>query len=303
MKLILSRKGFDSSAGGCPSPVFPDGRFLALPIPDQQSPVRYSDLQYEGLNVGELVADLTGDPGFRDQGAHLDPDLIPGMVARKADWRPSLGQINQAQGHLRNQGVSEGDLFLFFGLFRHVEYAEGRWRFDRQSHAFHALWGWLQVDEVWPVDAALGDRVPWVRDHPHFHREPNPSNTLYVARDHLDPGSGVITGLGAGVFTAMNENLRLTTPGSRKVSDWHLPRFLYPAEGKPPLSQHRDLKRWQLDGDRCRLQCVPRGQEFVLDTAYYPEATSWIETLVRDHSPIRAAPPGCNRAWPVPGPC
>ena len=25
MRLILSRKGFDSSSGGCPSPIFPDG--------------------------------------------------------------------------------------------------------------------------------------------------------------------------------------------------------------------------------------------------------------------------------------
>ncbi|MYL26515.1 MULTISPECIES: hypothetical protein [Halomonadaceae] len=281
MKLILSRKGFDSSAGGCPSPVFPDGSFLSLPIPDKQSSVRYSDLQYEGINVGELVADLTGNPKRRDHRAHLDPDLAPELTSRKPGWRPTLGQIDQAQGHLRNQGVSEGDLFLFFGLFRRVERVDGRWRFDRQSAPFHALWGWLQVEEVSPVDGALGERLPWVQDHPHFHREAKPSNTLYIARESLDLGRGPMRIQGAGVFQSMNDELRLTVPGSKKVSVWQLPGFFYPSEGKRPLSQHDDLSRWQLDGEQCRLQCVPRGQEFVLDTSDYPEAFSWIESLVK----------------------
>ncbi len=34
LKVILSRKGFDSSYGGCPSPILPDGTLLSLPIPD-----------------------------------------------------------------------------------------------------------------------------------------------------------------------------------------------------------------------------------------------------------------------------
>ena len=33
MKLILSRKGFDSQSGGCPSPIFPNGTLYSLPIP------------------------------------------------------------------------------------------------------------------------------------------------------------------------------------------------------------------------------------------------------------------------------
>lgn len=36
MKIILSRKGFDSSVGGVASPLFPDGTLLSLPIPDPQ---------------------------------------------------------------------------------------------------------------------------------------------------------------------------------------------------------------------------------------------------------------------------
>jgi len=33
MKIILSRKGFDSTYGGFPSPIFEDGRMISLPIP------------------------------------------------------------------------------------------------------------------------------------------------------------------------------------------------------------------------------------------------------------------------------
>jgi hypothetical protein len=43
MKLILSRKGFDSSTGGIPSPIFPDGRMVSLPIPDKSSTLTFGE--------------------------------------------------------------------------------------------------------------------------------------------------------------------------------------------------------------------------------------------------------------------
>jgi len=36
MKIVLSRKGFDSSYGGCPSPILPDESLLSLPIPEMR---------------------------------------------------------------------------------------------------------------------------------------------------------------------------------------------------------------------------------------------------------------------------
>ncbi len=59
MRIILSRKGFDSSAGGCPSPIFPDGRLFSLPIPDKTSPIVYSEIHYDDIDVGQLVSQLT----------------------------------------------------------------------------------------------------------------------------------------------------------------------------------------------------------------------------------------------------
>ena len=75
MRLILSRKGFDSSSGGCPSPIFPDGSMIALPIPDKGSLVRYRDLTWRGRNIGEVVAKLaSGQIRLRriDGYQHLD---------------------------------------------------------------------------------------------------------------------------------------------------------------------------------------------------------------------------------------
>lgn len=38
MKIILSRKGFDSSAGGVASPILPGGEMISLPIPETGDP-------------------------------------------------------------------------------------------------------------------------------------------------------------------------------------------------------------------------------------------------------------------------
>jgi hypothetical protein len=41
LKIILSRKGFDSSFGGYTSPILPDEKMFSLPLKDN---LRYSDL-------------------------------------------------------------------------------------------------------------------------------------------------------------------------------------------------------------------------------------------------------------------
>lgn len=44
MKIILSRKGFDSGYAGYPSPILPNGELISLPIPDFSKDIRYEDL-------------------------------------------------------------------------------------------------------------------------------------------------------------------------------------------------------------------------------------------------------------------
>ena len=276
MKVVLSRKGFDTSSGGCPSPIFPDGSMLSLPIPGRDSSVRYQDLTWHGRNLGDLVTRLTGSTARAVYEVHVDPDLLPAMRPRAAGWRPVFGQLGGAQGHLRNQGVGVGDLFLYFGLFRNV--TEGG-NFIRGTAARHILWGWLQVGEVLRVDEHR-DRLAWAGDHPHIAIAGDPSNTLYVASDRLSV-TGASDLPGAGVFGKFAPFLQLTAPGMSGPSSWHLPAWFHPEGRQSALSYHGALAAWSRTADGVRLQAVGRGQEFVLDADDYPESRPWATSLIR----------------------
>jgi hypothetical protein len=252
-----------------------------LPIPEPSSPVRYRDLVVADIGLGELVEQLTDGRYRRDHAAHLDPDLHRVMLSRPPQWRPLLGQSGSAQGHLANQRVGVGDIFLFFGLFQPARRTGGKWCFDKLAPRRHVLWGWLQVGEVYRIDALGPNDLVWARYHPHFAYTPDASNTLYVAADQLVLG-GVPTGVaGAGVFTAYEEQLCLTArSGATSLSTWRLPRWFYPDAGRRPLSFHHNRERWRQKEDCTLLQAASRGQEFVLQLEDYPEAEGWLRELL-----------------------
>jgi len=76
MKVILSRKGMDSEAGGIPSPILPDGTLLSLPIPDNTSGQKYSELYYNGQSLQEIIHQLKPRFNFsKNPTCHLDPDI------------------------------------------------------------------------------------------------------------------------------------------------------------------------------------------------------------------------------------
>ncbi|MNO51680.1 hypothetical protein D3C76_420790 [compost metagenome] len=280
MRIILSRKGFDSSAGGCPSPILPDGRLLSLPIPDPASRIAYRDIRFDGVEVGELVAQLTRDPEHPGHPAHLDPDLRPDALPRLPGWRLLLGQSGSAQGHLRNELVRPGDVFLFFGLFRPVENTPHGWRFQAAAAPRQIIWGWLQIGEIHKVDELGAAQLSWARYHPHFAYGKDPANTLYLAGERLVLDGRAREIPGAGVFSHLSENLLLTAPQARLPSQWRLPRWFHPQEGRSRLSYHSDAQRWSLDETGCLLQSARRGQEFVFDATGIPQAVDWIEGLI-----------------------
>src|SRR5215472_17422147 len=102
MKIILSRKGFDSSTGGIPSPILPDGRLLSLPIPVPGERITYAQIRAFDGSAASVLSDLRPG-GHRFEGelksqpwasvpAHLDPDLRAAARPRFAGWRPLFGQ-------------------------------------------------------------------------------------------------------------------------------------------------------------------------------------------------------------------
>ena len=267
MKIIFSRKGFDSSSGGWPSPLLPDGRMLSLPIPDKRSPIKYQDIACQEYNLGEVVSTLTKDKIRADYNAHLDPDLNVRSVQREADWKPVLGQTDAAQGHLRNNDVTAGDVFLFFGLFKEVTEENGAFAWIKNSPSKHIIWGWLQIGKIIPVKSDLAKLPTWLKYHPHLYGDRGSNNTLYIAED-------------SGIFTHFSEKLQLTIPDSKSPSMWQLPVWMYPESGKTPLSYHARMDRWNKNGDMTKLNAVSRGQEFILSCADYPEAERWLSELI-----------------------
>jgi hypothetical protein len=269
VRVIFSRKGFDSSAGGCPSPII-DGQPISLAIPVRKTPssIRYIDLIGD---YGSLIEDLTRGKLDRHSLCHLDPDLKVSVLPRLTGWRGALGQVGASQSHLSSAGVDNGDLFLFWGLFRHADF-RGRWSFYGPPE--HRLFGWLQVGQI--VDLGedgsfAAQRWPWLRDHPHARRGWSRQNVLYIASDKLRLSGAPLGIPGWGVF---QNGFRLTAEDA-SPSIWSIPDWLNPARGGVGMTYH-PIARWS---DHCTVTCAGRGQEFVAEIAERPDALHWLNGL------------------------
>ncbi len=284
MRLILSRKGFDSSTGGVPSPIFQDGTMISLPIPSRnQNSWTYSQISKAGKNLGQLVQAFPGSKIAAAHNAHLDPDLEHTSIKRKNGWKPAFGQAGAAQRHLQNNGVKKNDLFLFFGLFQHVS-VTGLKIVHQGRPWIHALFGWLLVDQVVSVKSINAAYPSWLASHPHL-RKNYANNTIYIAQKNLSSVHPSLAGIpGGGVFDKLRSGLVLSAPIPNQLpSVWQLPAwFMHPNSGLH-LTYHSQTilknghQRWTLVGNgSCHLRTVGQGQEFVLDPSqYYPLAKAW----------------------------
>ena len=270
MKLILSRKGFDSSWGGSPSPILPDGSMMSLPIPQRHSGVTYGSLQLnDGLSYLDTMRQLgistvrcgsKNVPLNEGTEAHLDPDLVQEIRARLPGWRAAYGQVNGALSHLKTQKVGPGDIFLFFGWFRLTSQTEMGYRYAGARDGFHALFGYLQVGKLVNVDADTA--IPWAAEHPHLRCRATKGwrqNCVFIAA----PRCSLLSGrAGAGTFS-WHERLQLNQPGQTR-SFWRLPRAFDPRFTKAPLTYHA-RRRWELHHDHVVFHSAPIGQEFVVE--------------------------------------
>jgi hypothetical protein len=285
--LILSRKGYDSGSGGCPSPILPGGRLCSLPIPSEDD-LLLRDVRCDACSLSDVAAQLTGDVRRATSRSHPDPDLDAGARPRQPGWRPCFGQTGAAQAHLANQGVGSGDLFLFFGWFREVEALDGRWRYRPGAPDIHCLFGYLQVGSIYHLDD--GDEAPiWAREHPHVrhadrYRSSRSRNTLYASSQLLELPTCAGGLLGGGVFPRYAPALQLTAPG-RSRSVWRLPDCFEPRPETQPLSYHASAKRWSRDGEEILRTTAGRGQEFVLDCDSDPGVLDWLSEVFASARP------------------
>lgn len=225
MKVILSRKGFDSKAGGIINPIMPDGTLLSLPIPSDDTET-YQGLAYEGIEYSKLLSDL-GYSG--NETCHLDPDIREGIRKVPVDnWHPAFGQINAAQRYLENSEVEEGDIFLFFGRFRSIELNDGIYRYVKKNpqdfyvgYPMQIIFGYLQIGGIIKNPSEI-QQYSW---HPHASgdRLQNETNTLYIPTEQLSIDTSLP---GSGVFNYSRK--RILTKEGCTPAKWYQREFLMP---------------------------------------------------------------------------
>ncbi|WP_137680274.1 hypothetical protein [Aurantiacibacter suaedae] len=242
MRIVFSRKGFDSASGGGPSPIVA-GRPVTLPIP---AGAGLSHTTYGALGLGDHAAKASRGRLGAESLCHHDPMF-------RDDGQVLLGQCGAAQTHLANRGVGAGDVFLFFGLFR-----------EEAGKPHHRLFGFLRVEEVLPLatmdSARKAELAALGFPHALALHASNGNDTLYLGR--------------GGQASRASDALRLTEEGA-SPTNWRVPEWL----GEVGLSYHHKPERWTMPG---QLKSVARGQEFVADVGERDDARRWVETLVAE---------------------
>jgi len=284
MKIILSRKGFDLTAGGYPSPhLVESGRLLSFPIPEENDKNEidtgrtYADLRLDEKWSYLDVMKKLGIRNFDNKYVHLDPDIDRSVLHnREADWRGLFGQSSSAQSHLSRKGISPGDIFLFFGWFKDVIRIGNGYKYVSGTDR-HIIWGYLQVGQIQAIDKNK-TYESWKATHPHYYYRHRIQNTGYVASKNLSFSANTP---GYGTFK-YSKSLVLTCPGQSKRSVWKLPKYFHPSFGTT-MSYHEKIHDksnnpvWELHDTHCILKSVGRGQEFVVDGTN--EVLEWTKKL------------------------
>lgn len=270
-RIVLSRKGSDSAWGGSPSLIV-GNEMISLPIPEHSDKGeacskhrKYSDLPPHKV-IGQYFSYL---PNLKSKGqacVHLDPDIR--LNLRPKDARGSkllFGQSGAAEGHLRNQKIGNGDLFLFFGWFR--EHLQGTERYVPMPYSAdqHVFWGWFQVDERHELEGLnRGHKLQELYGHhPHVNRlgDSAKKDSLYIATSKLSFSK---SSPGAGVFSySPSRVLSRRCEFTKNRTEWCLPEFFQETEltyNKKSLGRHHSCGK---DKTRIHFNAANIGQEFI----------------------------------------
>ena len=266
MKVILSRKGMDSTAGGMASPILPDGTLLSLPIPDKTGRQKYSDLSYKEQSYHEIIHQL--NPAFdfsENRTCHFDPDIYEHITGRPENWKPAFGQSGVSARHLDKLGVGIGDIFLFYGMFQRAEsQADYGLSYVGGSPIRHIIYGYMEVGEILCEKQDI-EQYYW---HPHSVNADRPYNRLYLPKIY-------------GTFH-YSESLVLTKKGQSNRRLWRLPSFF--ADNGISVSWQGTNRPVIKDG-YAELNSACRGQEFVVTVATAElerNLCDWVENLIQN---------------------
>ncbi|RBP96130.1 hypothetical protein DFO70_102457 [Cytobacillus firmus] len=291
MKLVLSRKGFDSGSGGCLSPYNHEtGQYIWFPIPEKvnsySNQIRYPNILVKneylsGLNgstLSEVYKSLKGTDRVKlrknefasiddnELFAHFDPMLgIPPWIEENEKFKigKGFGQFNAAP-HLEKHNVNEGSVFLFFGGFQSTSH---------RKISGHYIYGWLKIKKRIETYKECKEIIEQYNldHHPHiseaaFNR--NQKNYIFLPDKWLFEDLKIP---GCGYFTTLNDSLLLSSNKESNKATWKLPIFFY-----QNLTQVHQ-KTWQHTQDGFCTVKTGIGQEFV--TQLSAKGEEWFREL------------------------
>lgn len=284
MKVILSRKGLDSTYCDIANLCINNTELVMLPIMSKNNTATYKDLSLcENPTTSNVVEQIFNHSKTinTDTHCHVDPNLI--NFYKVDSFLGSLGQVNSSQAHLLNQGVSVGDIFIFFGLFNDCNTSQSEVKVFK-SKSKHIIFGYLQIGEiVYPNSLSNKERhdyeskYSWLKLHPHWNKEiedfsNDKNNCIYIARETCTFDNSI---KGYGTFN-FDKDLVLTKSSESTPTHWELSKELQGLK----ISYHNDNSQ-----KKDYFQSALRGQEFVIEEC--PQAEQWAINLIKKYSKNR----------------
>jgi len=317
-KVVLSRKGFDSTAGGDYSPFDPEtGKYVVLPIPvgDKELNIcyrlKYGDIRiksdclpdYSETNLKSLMKAMGKKATIKTKGekkeseyAHFDPWLghCPWLAEDSNHPIGAFGQIGVAQQHLDKQGVGEGSLFLFFTRFKPIkpigQNSENSIVSDisrkHPDEELYFIYGWLKVKKVIRQYGDIHDPLlSLLSQHPHatqaYFDEEDP--TVRKKNNTIYIADELLfpddTIPGCGYFPKLKKDLLLTA-SDQGQEKWIPSRWKLPAFFDKTRPSFLRKGEWSKNEDgSCLVKIPKRWQEAVFDES--EEFCQWFCTLLK----------------------
>ena len=208
IKIVLSRKGMDTSIGKLASPIFNKTnvlKMLSLPIPVLKENVeeykQEKQREYFHKKINKAVKENYGNTyleiitklvkknrnrKWEHDVYHYDP-LVDEKVLDSCGYQASLGQSKQAAKYLKS-GFKKGDtiIFLFFGRFHFVD---DEFKYIKKSgdpykdNDIHVVWGSLIIKEYGKKQEEID--LNW---HPHsidYYKKQKENNIIFTGKGQV----------------------------------------------------------------------------------------------------------------------
>ncbi len=276
MKIILSKKGLDSSNSQGPVVIDEDKQMIFLPIPSRQAydVTRYGEVFGNKTSLLCYCKEMGVNYGWIDKEkviidentfCHLDPQLTD--YFGQESFKGSFGQDKAAQTHLKNNGVKVGDLFLFYGWYKDKKTQEAK----------HTLFGYLQVGDIIEVNSLtteerkkFEEKYPWLLHQPHWYSTVT-HNTIYVASDNCSFKKKL---KGFGMFK-YDKRLDLTGDEMTSKTCWKIPAL---KNCRVSFKDNNRNERFDKEGN---FKVADRCQELVVEEC--PQAAKWAINLIKKY--------------------